>query len=139
MTLIMTARRYLQADKPRSSDPRPATAAVAAPGDFTREIPQRRHGSPPSNPFQIPWSGWKQILYRTYVRASEDRLLATAAGVVFFGLLAVFPAITALVSFYGLFADPSTIGANLKTLSLMLPEGSFQIVQDQIGRVLAKG
>jgi membrane protein len=139
MTLIMTARRYLQADKLRSSDPRPATSAVAAPGDFTREIPQRRHGSPPSNPFQIPWAGWKQILYRTYVRASEDRLLATAAGVVFFGLLAVFPAITALVSFYGLFADPSTIGANLKTLSLMLPEGSFQIVQDQIGRVLAKG
>ena len=57
----------------------------------------------------------------------------------FFGLLAVFPAVTALVSFYGLFADPSTIGANLQTLSLMLPDGSFQIVQDQIGRVLAKG
>jgi membrane protein len=59
--------------------------------------------------------------------------------VVFFGLLAVFPAITALVSFYGLFADPSTISANLRTLALMLPEGSFQIVQDQIARVLAKG
>jgi membrane protein len=58
---------------------------------------------------------------------------------VFFGLLAVFPAITALVSSYGLFADPSTIGANLQTLSLMLPEGSFQIVQDQIARVLEKG
>ena len=58
---------------------------------------------------------------------------------VFFGLLAVFPAITALVSSYGLFADPSTIGANLQTLALMLPEGSFQIVQDQIARVLAKG
>jgi len=66
-------------------------------------------------------------------------LLATAAGVVFYGLLAIFPAITALVSSYGLFADPSTIGANLQTLSLMLPEGSFQIVQDQIARVLAKG
>jgi membrane protein len=59
--------------------------------------------------------------------------------VVFFGLLAVFPAITALVSSYGLFADPSTIGANLQALALMLPEGSFQIVQDQIARVLAKG
>jgi membrane protein len=58
---------------------------------------------------------------------------------VFFGLLAVFPAITALVSSYGLFADPSTIGANLQTLALMLPEGSFQIVQDQIARVLDKG
>ncbi len=57
----------------------------------------------------------------------------------FFGLLAVFPAITALVSCYGLFADPSTIGANLQTLALMLPEGSFQIVQDQIARVLDQG
>ena len=57
----------------------------------------------------------------------------------FFGLLAVFPAVTALVSSYGLFADPSTIGANLQTLAVMLPEGSFQIVQDQIARVLDKG
>ncbi|HJZ21929.1 MAG TPA: YihY/virulence factor BrkB family protein, partial [Bradyrhizobium sp.] len=61
------------------------------------------------------------------------------AGVVFFGLLAVFPAVTALVSCYGLFANPSTVGDNLQTLSLMLPDGSFQIVRDQIGRVLAKG
>ena len=58
---------------------------------------------------------------------------------VFFGLLAIFPAVTALVSSYGLFADPATIGANLQTLAMMLPEGSFQIVQDQIARVLAKG
>ena len=50
-----------------------------------------------------------------------------------------FRPITALVSSYGLFADPSTIGANLQTLALMLPEGSFQIVQDQIARVLSKG
>ncbi len=84
------------------------------------------------------WTG-RHILWRIYERSNDDRLLATAAGVVFFGLLAVFPAVTALVSSYGLFADPATIGANLQTLALMLPEGSFQIVQDQIARVLAKG
>ena len=84
-------------------------------------------------------ANWKTILWRIYERSNDDRLLATAAGVVFFGLLAVFPAVTALVSSYGLFTDPGTIGANLQTLALMLPEGSFQIVQDQIARVLAKG
>jgi membrane protein len=47
--------------------------------------------------------------------------------------------VTALVSSYGLFTDPAAIGANLQTLAMMLPEGSFQIVQDQIARVLAKG
>ena len=87
----------------------------------------------------LPWAAWKHILWRIYERSNDDRLLATAAGVVFFGLLAIFPAVTALVSSYGLFADPGTISANLQALALMLPEGSFQIVQDQIARVLAKG
>jgi membrane protein len=133
--LILTAQRYFQATlgKPAS---RPA---IAGNRPFTIEMTQPGHGRRSGNPLQIPWAGWKDILWRTYVRTGEDRLLATAAGVVFFGLLAIFPAITALVSFYGLFANPATIGANLQTLALLLPEGSFQIVQDQIARVLDKG
>jgi membrane protein len=82
---------------------------------------------------------WKAILLRTWQQIEEDRLLATAAGVVFYGLLAIFPAVTALVSSYGLFADPSTIAKNLQNLAVMLPDGAFAIVQDQIARVLAKG
>ena len=82
---------------------------------------------------------WKAILLRTFQQIDEDRLLATAAGVVFYGLLAIFPAVTALVSSYGLFADPSTIAANLQNLAVMLPDGAFAIVQDQIARVLSKG
>jgi membrane protein len=104
-----------------------------------RELSQPADGRHPRSPLQIPWAGWKDILLRTYARIGEDRVLATAAGVVFYGLLAVFPAITALVSSYGLFANPSTIGANLQTLALMLPKGAFQIVQDQISRVISKG
>jgi membrane protein len=95
------------------------------------------HGRSARTPWEIPWNGWKDILLRTYEQISEDRLTATAAGVVFYGLLAIFPAITALVSSYGLFADPSTVSQNLQALALMFPEGSFAIVQDQIGRVLA--
>ncbi len=82
---------------------------------------------------------WKAILLRTFQQIDEDRLLATAAGVVFYGLLAIFPAVTALVSSYGLFADPSTISANLQSLAVLLPDGTFAIVQDQIARVLSKG
>ncbi len=99
----------------------------------------RARGRRAAGPHQIPWTGWKELLRRTYARTGDDRLLATAAGVVFFGLLAVFPAITALVSSYGLFARPSTITDNLQTLALMLPADSFQIVRDQIARVLDKG
>jgi membrane protein len=58
-------------------------------------------------PWQIPFRGWKDILVRTYHEINDDRLLAVAAGVVFYGLLALFPAITALVSSYALFAKPA--------------------------------
>ncbi|MGM4926289.1 YihY/virulence factor BrkB family protein [Tardiphaga sp. 804_B3_N1_9] len=112
---------------------------VPPPATFTRELAQPGRGRHSSSPLQIPWTGWKDVLWRTYEQINEDRLLAIAAGVVFFGLLAVFPAITALVSCYGLFSDASTISDNLQTLALMLPDGSFQIVQDQIARVLANG
>jgi membrane protein len=90
------------------------------------------------NPLQTVSARWKYILYGTYDRINHDRILATAAGVVFYGLLAIFPAITALVSSYGLFADPATISDNLQSLSVMLPAGSFAIVQDEIARVLDK-
>jgi len=128
--LILTAQRYFSPPrKPGPEFPDPVPKLASQPGP----------GRPFRNLFQIPRAGWKDILWRTYERTGEDRLLATAGGVVFFGLLAVFPAITALVSCYGLFANPSTIGDNLQTLALMLPEGAFQIVQDQISRVVSKG
>jgi membrane protein len=142
--LILTLQRHFrtnpsQTDPTHESDPPVAGQSLASLDALSGELSRPERGRFSSHPFQIPWNGWKDILWRSYVRTGEDRLLATAAGVVFFGLLAVFPAITALVSCYGLVANPSTIGANLQTLALMLPEGSFQIVQDQIARVLMKG
>ena len=92
-----------------------------------------------ANPLAVISSHGAEILRGTYERIGRDRILANAAGVVFYGLLAIFPAITALVSSYGLFADPSTISDNLQSIALMLPGDSFSIVQDEIGRVLDKG
>ena len=43
------------------------------------------------------------------------------------------------MSSYALFADPATISDNLRSLALMLPDGSFSVVQDQVARVLEKG
>jgi membrane protein len=130
--LFLGAQRYL---RPHTAQPVPRRAQAPAVQD-SKPAPQLPH---PGDASGVPRPGWIDVLRRTYARADQDRLLATAGGVVFFGLLAVFPAITALVSFYGLFADPSTIGGSLQTLALMLPDGSFQIVQDQIARVLEKG
>jgi membrane protein len=140
--LVLTAERYFQ---PYLSPSSASSARTKRPGTltdptrFVEEATESGRGRHARNPFQIPWAGWKDIAWRTYHSINEDRLLATAAGVVFYGLLAIFPAITALVSCYGLFANPATINANLQTLALMLPEGSYQIIQDQIARVVSKG
>src|SRR3984957_11473597 len=81
-------------------------------------------GREAETPWQIPWKGWKDILWRTYERIGEDRPLAVAAGVVFYGLLAIFPAVTALVSLYGLFASPSAVSGQLSLLAGILPQGA---------------
>ena len=96
-------------------------------------------GRQAQSPAAIPAKGWKDILWRTYEQINEDRLLAVAAGVVFYGLLALFPAITALVSSYALLADAKTVNDHIAFLSDFLPQGTFSIIQDQVGRVLSKG
>ena len=109
---------------------------ISASGPVANQNDRRR---PVPGPWRIFLTRRGSVLPGTYRRIGDDRLLATAAGVVFYGLLALFPAVTALVSCYGLLADPSTIASNLRSLALMLPEGSFAVVQDQVARVLAKG
>ena len=141
VVFVLTAERYFQDPgviRPGAQDHH-NNEASSPETSVTRAATQPGRGRRSRSPFAIPWAGWKDIFWRTYQRIDDDRLLATAGGVVFFGLLAIFPAVTALVSSYGLFADPATISANLQTLATMLPEGSFQIVEDQVGRVVSKG
>jgi membrane protein len=130
----LAIHRQFAGDRPHARLPR-----RGAPGADPPEAHQAHLQPSARSPVEIKPAGWKEILLRTYQQISEDRLLAVAAGVVFYGLLALFPAITALVSSYGLFADASTIADNLRKLAVMLPEGTFVVVQDQIARVLAKG
>ena len=67
--------------------------------------------------------------------AQSDRLLSIAGGVSFFVLLAIFPAITALVSAYGLFFSPSTIINNLSLLNEVMPDNVLNIVHEQASRI----
>jgi hypothetical protein len=100
---------------------RPAPAAVpprATPAQEPPTLQQRRAVEPGRGrqahvPQKIPWRGWMDILVRTYREILDDRLLALAAGVAFYSLIALFPAIAAGVSSYALFADVATISKHL--------------------------
>src|ERR1700746_714324 len=86
-----------------------------------------------------PARGWKDILKRWYQRFNDDRILAIAAGVTFYALLAIFPAIAALVSIYGLFSDPGTIAKHLDDISGMVPGGAIDVIRGQLENLTAKG
>lgn len=81
--------------------------------------------------------GWWSILRRTFSEVNSDRVQAVAGGVTFYGLLSLFPAVTVLVSFYGLFADPASISPQLQALGSVLPGGALGIVSEQISRITA--
>jgi membrane protein len=97
-----------------------------------QEHDRGRHAT---QPMQIPRKGWYDILWRTYQEMQQDRLLSIAGGVSFFTLLAIFPAITALVSAYGLFFNPATIANDIGQLSDLVPANVLTIVHEQATRI----
>ena len=95
-------------------------------------------GRSAEKPSEIPARGWKDILWRVYAGISNDRILANSAAVTFYALLALFPAIAALVSIYGLFADPATIQQQLDAVSGVLPGGAVDVIRDQLNSLAAQ-
>jgi len=119
-------------------------AEIGAKSDAGRSVDLARAGEPgrgreANAPEQIPPRGWSDILWRVLYSISSNRVLSTSGGVAFFALLAAFPAIAAIVSLYGLFADASTIGRHLSLLSGILPVGVLQLIADQITLISRQG
>jgi membrane protein len=117
---------------------------VGAKSDAGRSVDLARAGEPgrgrdANTPEQIPPRGWSDILWRVLYAISSNRVLSTSGGVAFFALLAAFPAIAAIVSLYGLFADASTIGRHLSLLSGFLPAGVLQLIADQVTLISRQG
>ena len=92
---------------------------------------------PPASPVAMPPPA--SFLWRVYLAAERHRVMLMAAGVTFYALLALFPAIGALVTLFGLFADPEMIKQQLSSGQDVLPEGAIEIIGDQISRIQASG
>ena len=87
------------------------------------------------HPGQIPLRGWKDIVWRAWTEFNRDNIPQVAGGVTFFGLLALFPAMAAFVSLYGLFFDPSTASQQVRLLVGVLPKEALGFVNDQLTRL----
>jgi membrane protein len=95
-----------------------------------------RHG--PDGPTDIGPAGWMDALWGTYQATNQDRIFLVAAGITFYGLLALFPALTALVSIAGFFVDPNRAVEQLQSFSSFLPEGAVGIIGGQMERIASQ-
>ena len=99
---------------------------------------ERGRGRKARTPIHIPWRGWKDILIRTYHEIQEDRLMSLAAGVVFYSLVALFPAIAAGVSVYALFSNAASIANHLLLVADIVPGASIDLLRDEITRIAGR-
>src|SRR5215211_132453 len=86
-------------------------------------------------PQEIPPQGWLDIAKRTGKEVKADQVPLLAAGVAFYILLALFPAIIAGVSIYGLVADPQTVRDQIDELTRMLSPETATLVGEQLKQV----
>jgi membrane protein len=113
-----------------SAKPLPARA-------FGQRLLPEVKGQGAASPSDIPARGWWQIIQKTIGKISDNALLTAAAGVTFYGLLAIFPTLTALVSLYGLVADPESIAGHIGSLAGILPAGGMDIISAQLNQLAA--
>ncbi|MCB1787932.1 MAG: YihY/virulence factor BrkB family protein [Chromatiaceae bacterium] len=94
-------------------------------------------GREAERPAQIPRKGWWQVLRRVWHRTGANNLGLISAGVAFYALLAVFPAIVALLALYGLFFDAAQASSQFSYFQGVLPEDAFRLIADQLTEVAA--
>src|SRR4051812_12619118 len=107
-------------------------------GTARKRAAEPGRGREARRPEEIPGRGWADILWRVDWSIPQDRVLATAGGVAFFALLAVFPGLATMVSLYGLFADVSTMSRHLTLLTGILPSGVLDLLAQEMSRIASK-
>lgn len=88
-------------------------------------------------PEEIPASGWKDIVLRVKQEMKDDNLTTIAGAMTYYGILALFPALIALVSLYGLISDPNDVQRQLAELADILPAETSSLVSEQLDSIVS--
>jgi len=93
-------------------------------------------GAHADSPTRIPPRGWRQVVARALRRSVDDRVPLIAAGVAFFGFLALFPSLIAVVLLYGLVSTPADLGEQVEALSTTLPTEASDLLAGQMATLV---
>lgn len=106
---------------------------------MTAELDEAAHGREATRPSSFRWPAWRAVLLRVWERIFTDHLSIVAAGVAFFGSVAIYPALASLIGLYGLIADPVDVARNLDALRPMLPSDAYGLIESQADALAAAG
>jgi membrane protein len=96
-------------------------------------------GREAERPSEIPPRGWFAVLKRVKAEVKDDNVPLLAAGVAFYAMLAIFPAIIALVTVYGMVADPDQVESQVGEFAKSLPSGADELLKGQLTNVANAG
>jgi len=88
------------------------------------------------SPWRMPWRAWKEVGLRCWRESSDDNVGLVAAGVAFYGFLALVPLLGAVVLTYGLFVEPATVIRHIQALAAVLPDDIALSVGTQLLQVV---
>jgi membrane protein len=111
--------------------PRDEVAADDPTDDRLRALEPGR-GREADRPGKVPARGWKDVAYRVSKEVKDDNVPLLSAGVAFYALLALFPASAAVVSIYGLVADPADVSKQLSAVDRVLPKDVADLILNQL-------
>src|SRR3954471_11535431 len=97
----------------------------------TRTGARTASGDAPDSPPDLSGRSWMGVLKRTIREFKDDNVTDWAAALTYYGILAIFPALLALVSVLGLIG-PSATQPLIDNLSAVAPGPAKQIVTSAI-------
>jgi membrane protein len=92
------------------------------------------HGA--DRPRDIPTPGWWNILKWVFADVGRKNLSIIAAGVAFYGILSIFPALAVVVAIYGFVADPAVVQHQISAIQGVLPGEARKLILDQLQAIV---
>ena len=113
--------------------PSSSTSSVATP------FPDPDDPRKPDGPSDLHRTSWKGVLKRTFTEFKEDNCTDWAAALTYYGVLAVFPAMIALLSIIGLVGDPKkTTDQLLQVVDTLGPSSATETFAGPIEQIASR-
>jgi len=109
------------------------SAADVTRTDLTSHPPAgEERGRGADSPQDIPAAGWWDIVKRLRTRVRDDNIPLLSAGLALYAMLSIFPALIAVISIYGLVAEPQSATAQVQRLADIMPDQARETLTGQL-------